>query len=113
MECPLGHVPPHQPERPKVGSKNYFARASGTISKFPAEAVGTKSTAQQPTRLMAAQKSSARDVLRRHVGEKNIALTRLCAYLMPISGKPEIGVSFRFAALARDTRPHDHPLTTV
>jgi hypothetical protein len=28
--------------RPKVGSKNYFARVGGTIFKFPAEAIGTR-----------------------------------------------------------------------
>jgi hypothetical protein len=37
-------------------------------------------------------------------GSTQVGFTRLARIKLPISGKPEIGVSFRFAPLARDTR---------
>src|SRR5262245_49495043 len=37
-------------------------------------------------------------------GSTQVGFTRLARICLPISGKPGIGFSFRFAALARDTR---------
>src|SRR5262245_24852428 len=82
------HVPPSCPGRPGVD----FVHGVGSRAR-----AGTQEPNDVP--------QQADIVLCTFLaGSTQVGFTRLARIQAPISGKPEIGVSFRFAPLARDTR---------